>query len=179
MGFFSEYGQRLLIYEYCTCGTLQDSLHSDDEFKKKLSSNTRIRMALGAARALEYLHEVCEPPVIHRNFKSANVLLDDELSVHVSDCGLAPLISSGAISQIGCSVSIKSLLHSMKVVAKGVVRSMDLNIKVGRQMLGPNWCEIQVLVVLEKEESLIRSYDLLQKFGDALKGMIAWPCHLV
>jgi serine/threonine protein kinase len=47
-----------------------------------------------------YLHEVCEPPIIHRNFKSANVLLDDDLSVLVSDCGLAPLISSGSVSQL-------------------------------------------------------------------------------
>lgn len=49
---------------------------------------------------VRYLHEVCEPPIIHRNFKSANVLLDDELSVLVSDCGLAPLILSGAVSQV-------------------------------------------------------------------------------
>lgn len=49
---------------------------------------------------VRYLHEVCEPPIIHRNFKSANVLLDDELAVLVSDCGLAPLILSGAISQV-------------------------------------------------------------------------------
>ncbi|PIN07474.1 Non-specific serine/threonine protein kinase [Handroanthus impetiginosus] len=47
-----------------------------------------------------YLHEICEPPIIHRNFKSANVLLDDELAVLVSDCGLAPLILSGAVSQL-------------------------------------------------------------------------------
>ena len=47
-----------------------------------------------------YLHEVCEPPIIHRNFKSVNVLLDDELAVLVSDCGLAPLILSGAVSQV-------------------------------------------------------------------------------
>ena len=47
-----------------------------------------------------YLHEVCEPPIIHRNFKSANILLDDELAVHVSDCGLASLISSGSVSQV-------------------------------------------------------------------------------
>ncbi|KAL2483255.1 Protein STRUBBELIG-RECEPTOR FAMILY 3 [Forsythia ovata] len=53
MGYCVEHGQRLLIYEYCSNGTLQDALHSDDEFKKKLSWNTRIRMALGAARALE------------------------------------------------------------------------------------------------------------------------------
>lgn len=49
---------------------------------------------------IRYLHEVCQPPVIHRNFKSLNVLLDDDLSVRVSDCGLAPLISSVAVSQV-------------------------------------------------------------------------------
>ncbi|GFS41075.1 STRUBBELIG-receptor family 3 [Actinidia rufa] len=98
MGYCAEYGQRLLIYEYCSKGTLQDAFHSDDEFKGQLTWNIRIRIALGAARALEYLHEVCEPPIIHRNFKSANVLLDDELAVHVSDCGLASLISSGSLS---------------------------------------------------------------------------------
>ncbi|XP_057487291.1 protein STRUBBELIG-RECEPTOR FAMILY 3-like isoform X2 [Actinidia eriantha] len=100
MGYCAEHGQRLLIYEYCSKGTLQDALHSDDEFKGQLTWNIRIRIALGAARALEYLHEVCEPPIIHRNFKSANVLLDDELAVHVSDCGLASLISSGSVSQL-------------------------------------------------------------------------------
>nr|GMD31074.1 protein STRUBBELIG-RECEPTOR FAMILY 3-like [Ipomoea batatas] len=99
-GYCVEHGQRLLIYEYYSNGTLQDALHSNDEFKKKLSWNVRIRMALEAARALEYLHEVCEPPVIHRNFKSANVLLDDELGVHISDCGLAPLISSATVNQL-------------------------------------------------------------------------------
>lgn len=100
VGYCMEHGQRLLVYEYCGNGTLQDALHSDDEYKKQLSWNTRMRMALAAARALEYLHEVCEPPVVHRNFKSNNILLDDDLSVRVSDCGLAPLIASGAVSQL-------------------------------------------------------------------------------
>ncbi|KAF8409332.1 hypothetical protein HHK36_005407 [Tetracentron sinense] len=100
VGYCAEHGQHLLIYEYCSNGTLHDALHSDDELNKKLSWNARIRMALGAARALEYLHEVCQPPVVHRNFKSANVLLDDELAVRVSDCGLAALISSGIVSQL-------------------------------------------------------------------------------
>nr|GLL34770.1 protein STRUBBELIG-RECEPTOR FAMILY 3-like [Ipomoea trifida] len=100
MGYCAEHGERLLVYEYCNNGTLQDALHNNDEFKKNLSWNMRITMALGAARALEYLHESCEPPVVHRNFKSANILLDNELAVHVSDCGLALLISSGAVSQL-------------------------------------------------------------------------------
>ncbi|XP_010278328.1 PREDICTED: protein STRUBBELIG-RECEPTOR FAMILY 3 isoform X2 [Nelumbo nucifera] len=99
-GYCAEHGQKLLIYEYCSNGTLHDALHSDDEINRKLSWNARIQMALGAARALEYLHEVCQPPIVHRNFKSANILLDDELVVRVSDCGLSPLISSGAVSQL-------------------------------------------------------------------------------
>lgn len=53
MGYCAEHDQRLLIYEYCSNGTLLDALNSDDEFKKSLSWNTRIRMVLGAARALE------------------------------------------------------------------------------------------------------------------------------
>lgn len=47
-----------------------------------------------------YLHEQCQPPVVHRNFKSANILLDDDVSVRLSDCGLAPLITKGFVSQV-------------------------------------------------------------------------------
>ena len=47
-----------------------------------------------------YLHEVCAPPVVHRNFKSANILLDDELNPHISDCGLAALAPSGSERQV-------------------------------------------------------------------------------
>ncbi|XP_058779997.1 protein STRUBBELIG-RECEPTOR FAMILY 3-like [Vicia villosa] len=100
IGYCAEHGQRLLIYEYCCNGSMYEALHSDDDFKTRLSWNARIRIALGAARALEYLHEQCQPPVIHRNFKSANILLDEDLSVRVSDCGLAPLITKGAVRQL-------------------------------------------------------------------------------
>lgn len=47
-----------------------------------------------------YLHEVCRPPVIHQNFRSANLLLDDKLEVHVSGCGLSPLLASASVSQV-------------------------------------------------------------------------------
>ncbi|XP_061363048.1 protein STRUBBELIG-RECEPTOR FAMILY 3-like [Gastrolobium bilobum] len=100
MGYCAEYGQRLLVYEYCSNGTLHDALHGDDEHNIKLPWNARIRVALGAARALEYLHENFQPPVVHRNFKSVNVLLNDELEVCVSDCGLGPLLSSGSAGQL-------------------------------------------------------------------------------
>ncbi|WOG85216.1 hypothetical protein DCAR_0104404 [Daucus carota subsp. sativus] len=99
VGFCCEHGQRLLVYEYCGNGTVYEALHIDDEIHKNLSWNARVRLALQSARALEYLHEVCQPPIVHQNFTSANVLLDDGFAVRVSDCGLAPLISSNYVTQ--------------------------------------------------------------------------------
>ncbi|XP_030543611.1 protein STRUBBELIG-RECEPTOR FAMILY 3-like isoform X2 [Rhodamnia argentea] len=100
VGYCAEHAQRLLIYQYCRNGTLSDALHVDDEVHGKLSWAARIRVAIGAARALQYLHEVCQPPVVYRNFNSTNILLDDKLEARVSDCGLASLISSGSGSQL-------------------------------------------------------------------------------
>ncbi|PWA89028.1 protein kinase-like domain-containing protein [Artemisia annua] len=96
-GYCAEHGQRLLVYEYIANGSLQDLLHYVDDRSKTLTWNARVRVALGTARALEssfigrYLHEVCLPSVVHRNLKSANILLDEELNPHLSDCGLAAL----------------------------------------------------------------------------------------
>ncbi|KAM5588343.1 protein STRUBBELIG-RECEPTOR FAMILY 3-like [Rosa sericea] len=98
VGYCAEHDQRLLVYKYCRNGSLHDALHTDDEIHQKLSWTVRIRVALGAARALEYLHAVCQPPIVHHNFKSANLLLDEKLEVHVSDCGLAPLITSPSLA---------------------------------------------------------------------------------
>ncbi|KAJ6377114.1 hypothetical protein OIU76_026143 [Salix suchowensis] len=100
VGYCNEHGQRLLVYEYCKNGTLYDALHADEEIHRKFSWNARIRLALGAARALQYLHEVCQPPIMHWNFKSSNILLDDKLVARVSDCGLAPLKSSGFATEL-------------------------------------------------------------------------------
>ncbi|XP_061359216.1 protein STRUBBELIG-RECEPTOR FAMILY 7-like isoform X2 [Gastrolobium bilobum] len=60
-----------------------------DEYSKPLIWNSRVKIALGTARSLEYLHEVCSPSVVHKNIKSANILLDAELNPHLSDSGLA------------------------------------------------------------------------------------------
>ncbi|KAJ4951785.1 hypothetical protein NE237_028617 [Protea cynaroides] len=92
VGYCSEHGQHLLVYEFLGNGSLHDFLHLSDEFSKPLTWNTRVKIALGTARALEYLHEVCSPSVVHKNFKSANILLDMELNPHLSDCGLANFI---------------------------------------------------------------------------------------
>ncbi|XP_038883752.1 protein STRUBBELIG-RECEPTOR FAMILY 3-like isoform X2 [Benincasa hispida] len=98
VGYCAEHGQYLLIYEYCKNGTLYDALHVDKEMHQKLSWNVRVKIALEAARALEYLHEACQPPIMHQNFKSANILLDNELKPQVSDSGLARPLPSASQS---------------------------------------------------------------------------------
>ncbi|RAL42654.1 hypothetical protein DM860_009161 [Cuscuta australis] len=92
VGYCSEHKQYLLVYEFYQNGSLYDFLHLSDEYSQTLAWNIRVKIALGAARALEYLHEVCSPSVVHKNFKSANILLDSEFNPHLSDSGLASLI---------------------------------------------------------------------------------------
>ncbi|GAB2268611.1 hypothetical protein Dimus_003566 [Dionaea muscipula] len=89
VGYCSEQGHNMLVYEYFRNGSLHEFLHLSDEFSKPLTWNTRVRIALGTARAVEYLHGICSPPLTHMSIKSSNILLDAELKPHLSECGLA------------------------------------------------------------------------------------------
>ncbi|CAI0409955.1 unnamed protein product [Linum tenue] len=88
VGFCSEQGHNMLVYEYYRNGSLHDFLHNSGDFSNPLTWNTRVRIALGTARAVEYLHEACSPSVIHKNIKSSNILLDLDLNPHLCDYGL-------------------------------------------------------------------------------------------
>ncbi|ONK75944.1 uncharacterized protein A4U43_C03F22210 [Asparagus officinalis] len=100
VGYCAEFGQRLLVYNFFSRKTLHDVLHYEDDLREKLSWNARLQVALGAARALEYLHEVCQPPTVHQEFGPNNILINDKFTVRVSDCGLAPLLSSSSVTQL-------------------------------------------------------------------------------
>ncbi|KAK4765168.1 hypothetical protein SAY86_026258 [Trapa natans] len=101
VGYCAEHGQHILMYEFHKNGSLYDFLHLSDEQSKPLTWSSRVKIALGTARALEYLHEVCSPSIVHKNIKSANILLDLELNPHLSDCGLASFLPNAeqALSQ--------------------------------------------------------------------------------
>ncbi|KAF5747706.1 putative Receptor protein kinase CLAVATA1 precursor [Tripterygium wilfordii] len=88
LGYCLEHGQHLLVYQYISDLSLDNILHS--QAYKPLSWNLRLCIALGVARALDYLHS-SSPPVAHSNIKAANILLDEELMPHLCDCGLAAL----------------------------------------------------------------------------------------
>uniref|UniRef100_A0ACD6APS1 Uncharacterized protein n=6 Tax=Avena sativa TaxID=4498 RepID=A0ACD6APS1_AVESA len=85
--------ERLIIYEYMQNGTLFNHLHSDHAASKvspvTLSWKMRIDVLLGVSRAMEHLHCHANPPIIHRDFKSANILFDANWVPYVSDFGLS------------------------------------------------------------------------------------------
>jgi len=89
-GFCSEGDRRLLVYDYMPNGSLNTFLFR--EHKNFLGWKTRFRIALGAARAIAYLHEECRDCIVHCDIKPENILLDEDFNAKVSDFGMAKLI---------------------------------------------------------------------------------------
>ncbi|CAJ2637982.1 unnamed protein product [Trifolium pratense] len=89
IGICTELSFRCLVYELIPNGSVESHLHGVDREKSPLDWSTRIKIALGAARGLAYLHEDSSPHVIHRDFKSSNILLENDFTPKVSDFGLA------------------------------------------------------------------------------------------
>ncbi|CAO2840856.1 unnamed protein product [Amaranthus hypochondriacus] len=106
VGFCEERNERLLVYEFMSNGALHDHLHSKNNNVSPLNSwKMRIKIALDAARGIEYLHNYAVPPIIHRDIKSSNILLDANWVGRVSDFGLS---LKGPESEEG-SMSIKAV----------------------------------------------------------------------
>ncbi|XP_070037308.1 receptor-like serine/threonine-protein kinase ALE2 isoform X8 [Nicotiana tomentosiformis] len=89
IGICIEERSRCLVYELMPNGSVESHLHGVDKEISPLDWHDRMKIALGAARGLAYLHEDSSPRVIHRDFKSSNILLEHDFTPKVSDFGLA------------------------------------------------------------------------------------------
>ncbi|KAI5080979.1 hypothetical protein GOP47_0004162 [Adiantum capillus-veneris] len=86
---------KLLVYEYMPNGSLGDLLHGGGQNCKPgfcLDWESRYKIAIGAAQGLAYLHHDCWPPIVHRDVKSNNILLDADLNAYVADFGVAKVM---------------------------------------------------------------------------------------
>ncbi|CAI0405229.1 unnamed protein product [Linum tenue] len=91
-GFCTTENERILVYPYMSNGSVASRLRDNIHGRPALDWGRRKKIALGTARGLLYLHEQCDPKIIHRDVKAANILLDEDFEAVVGDFGLAKLL---------------------------------------------------------------------------------------
>ncbi|URE43110.1 STYKc [Musa troglodytarum] len=124
IGYCADGDQRLLVYEYMPLGSLEDHLLEIPPDQEPLSWYTRMKIAFGAAKGLEYLHEKANPPVIYRDLKSSNILLGKDYNAKLSDFGLAKL------GPLGDSLHVSSrVMGTYGYCAPEYVRTGQLTLK--------------------------------------------------
>lgn len=96
IGFCTTSSERVLVYPFMKNLSVAYRLRDLKPGEKGLDWPTRKRIAFGAAHGLEYLHEYCNPKIIHRDLKAANILLDDDFDPVLGDFGLAMLVDTKA-----------------------------------------------------------------------------------
>ncbi|VAH77762.1 probable receptor-like protein kinase At2g42960 isoform X1 [Triticum dicoccoides] len=94
LGYCVEGVNRMLVYEFVNNGNLEQWLHGAMRQHGVFTWDNRMKVVIGTAKALAYLHEAIEPKVVHRDIKSSNILIDDEFNGKVSDFGLAKMLGS-------------------------------------------------------------------------------------
>ncbi|CAK8535734.1 unnamed protein product [Lathyrus sativus] len=93
----------LILYSYMPNGSLYDILH-EKKPAPSLEWNVRYKIAIGIAHGLTYLHYHCDPPIVHRDIKPNNILLDSDMEPHIADFGIAKLLDQSSTSNPSLSV---------------------------------------------------------------------------
>ncbi|PKI43965.1 hypothetical protein CRG98_035641 [Punica granatum] len=181
IGICTDERVRCLIYELIPNGSVESHLHGADKEKSPLDWGARMKIALGAARGLAYLHEDSNPRVIHRDFKSSNILLEHDFTPKLSDFGLARAAQDEGNRQVSTQVMgtfgylapeyamtghllVKSDVYSYGVVLLELLtgrKPVDLSQPQGQENL-VSWAR----PLLTSEEGLETIADPLLKLSD-------------
>ncbi|XP_023757056.2 probable serine/threonine-protein kinase PBL24 [Lactuca sativa] len=158
IGYCADGDQRILVYEYMQSGGLKYHLHEVPPEGKPLDWITRMKIASGSAQAMEYLHEKANPPILYRNFKSSNIMLDENFNPKLTDYGLVKLeLDSGntmqqrMVATVGCApeyeqngeLTPKSDVYSFGIVLLELItgrKALDTNLPIDEQNV-VNWAQ--------------------------------------
>ncbi|CAI9770599.1 unnamed protein product [Fraxinus pennsylvanica] len=148
LGFLQNDSDAMIIYEYMQNGSLGEALHGKQTGRLLVDWVSRYNIALGVAQGLAYLHHDCFPPVIHRDVKSNNILLDANLEARVADFGLAKMMlkKNETVSVVAGSYGYiaPEYGYSLKVDEKSDIYSYGvvlMELVTGRRPLDPEFGE--------------------------------------
>ncbi|KAF8743883.1 hypothetical protein HU200_013526 [Digitaria exilis] len=105
VGYCWEKDHLALVYEYMSQGNLHDHLKGKISAAETLNWGTRVQILLEAAQGLDYLHNGCSPPIIHRDVKSSNILLGQNLQAKIADLGLSRTYLNDAQTHISATAA--------------------------------------------------------------------------
>eukprot|EP00253_Pinus_taeda_P030843 PITA_30843 len=179
LGYCNETDEVMLVYEHMSGGTLRDHLYGPRAENSDLNWKRRLNIALDAAQGLEYLHVGCNPKIIHRDVKTANILLDTNLNGKLADFGLSKMIIDGEATHVTTVVkgtfgyldpeyfNTRMLTEKSDVYSFGVVL---LEILSGRAPIDTNLPEEEINIVrwvtpylLETDENGGKIIDVIDK----------------
>ncbi|VAH46107.1 unnamed protein product [Triticum turgidum subsp. durum] len=190
LGFCSNNETNLLVYEYMPNGSLGELLHG----KKggHLHWDTRYKIAVEAAKGLCYLHHDCSPPILHRDVKSNNILLDSDFEAHVADFGLAKFLQDSGTSECMSAIAgsygyiAPEYAYTLKVDEKSDVYSFGvvlLELITGKKPVGEfgdgvdivHWIKMmtdskreQVIKIMDPRLSTVPVHEVMHVFYVAL-----------
>ncbi|KAG5138277.1 hypothetical protein JHK82_023008 [Glycine max] len=191
LAFCSNRETNLLVYDYMPNGSLGEVLHGKrGEF---LKWDTRLKIAIEAAKGLCYLHHDCSPLIIHRDVKSNNILLNSDFEAHVADFGLAKFMQDNGASECMSSIAgsygyiAPEYAYTLKVDEKSDVYSFGvvlLELITGRRPVGDfgeegldivqwtklqtNWNKEMVMKILDERLDHIPLAEAMQVFFVAM-----------
>ncbi|CAI9778763.1 unnamed protein product [Fraxinus pennsylvanica] len=181
IGYCLEDEDRVLVYEFMPRGSLENHLFMRGSYFQPLSWNLRLKVALGAAKGLAYLHGA-ETKVIYRDFKTSNILLDSNYNAKLSDFGLAKVGQSGDKSCVFTRVmgtygyAAPEFLATGHLTAKSVVYSFGvvlLEMLSGRRAIDKNRPYKQQKLVEWAKPHLANNRKLFSVLDNRLEGQYA------
>ncbi|XP_047165125.1 leucine-rich repeat receptor-like protein kinase PXL1 [Vigna umbellata] len=161
LGYVHNERNVMMVYEYMPNGNLGTALHGEESARLLVDWVSRYNIALGVAQGLNYLHHDCHPPVIHRDIKSNNILLDANLEARIADFGLARMMiqKNETVSMVAGSYGYiaPEYGYTLKVDEKIDIYSYGvvlLELLTGKMPLDPSFEEsIDIVEWIRKKKS--------------------------